>query len=191
MQPKKDHAKSAFLACVLLACCGHSAGSPGSGSASVSGSIKGITIPTNNAVGVNGTTTVNGPTQPVAGAHLANVGNICTTLQMNQVPASSDVLDVSVVGATGAAAVAPGTYKLNAPGGIGGAVLFTVQDQNCVPTLQTVATVGSVTLTTVSSSTIAGTFDATFPTGDHVTGSFSAPVCAFNAADAAASACAQ
>ena len=43
------------------------------------------------------------------------------------------------------------------------------------------ATGGSVTLTTASASVIAGTFDLTFAGEagtDHITGSFSAPICA-------------
>lgn len=191
MGSRPRHARSAVVAGVLLTCaCSARSTAGGSGSASVTGTVSGHAIPTNNAVGIDGTTTINGPVQPTAGARIADVGNVCTALQTNSVAASSKVLDVSVVANSGA--VMPGDYKLNGAGGIGGAVTFTVQDQNCNPTLQSSATVGSVTLTTVSTSTVAGSFDVTFPTGDHVTGTFSAPVCAFSSgADAAAQGCAQ
>ena len=75
------------------------------------------------------------------------------------------------------------------PGGIGGAVSLLLQDQSCNPTLHSTATQGSVTLTTASSVTVAGSFDVTFPTGDHVTGTFSGPVCTFNTLDAATPTC--
>ena len=175
---------------LLLACSGHSSGTPSTGSASVTGTVSGVVIPTNDTIGVSGTTTDNGPLQPVAGAQLANVGNLCTILQHDGDPASSERLYVRVVGASGA--IAAGTYMLNGPGGVGGAVSLLVQDQNCTPTVQQTATTGSVTLTTVSSSTVAGSFDVTFPTGDHVTGTFSGPVCTFSTpGDATTPACTQ
>jgi hypothetical protein len=39
------------------------------------------------------------------------------------------------------------------------------------------ATSGSVTYTTANGSTVTGSFDVTFPTSGHVTGTFSAPSC--------------
>src|ERR1019366_3597056 len=168
--------------------CGHtSRGWGGSGSASVTGTVSGNSIPTSDTIGVRGTTTDNGPLQPVAGALLTNVGNVCGILQNDGNPASSQVLDVRVVGASGD--VTTGTYMLNGPGGIGGAVSLLLQDQSCNPTLHSTATQGSGTLTPASSVTVAGSFDVTFPTGDHVTGTFSGPVCTFNTLDAATPTC--
>jgi len=179
---------SASTLLTLLLACGHSSGgSGGSGSASVTGTVSGTAIPTNDTIGVRGTTLDNGSVQPVAGALLTNVGNLCGILQNGGNPASSQVLDVRVVAASGD--VTTGTYMLNGPGGIGGAVSLRAQDQNCNSTFQSTATQGSVTLTTVSSTTVAGSFDVTFPTGDHVTGTFSGTVCTFNTLDAATPTC--
>lgn len=36
---------------------------------------------------------------------------------------------------------------------------------------------GTVTFTQVTSTAITGTFDATFPSGDHLAGTFTAPIC--------------
>ena len=173
---------------LLLACGGHSSGTTGSGSASINGTVSGQALATSDTIGVSGTTTDNGPVQPVAGAIITNVGNVCGILQHDGNPASSEVLYVRVVGASGVVGV--GKYMLNGAGGVGGAVSLLVQDQSCNPTVQSTATQGSITLTTVSSSTIAGSFDVTFPTGDHVTGTFSGPICTFSTSgDAATPTC--
>jgi hypothetical protein len=174
-------------ACVVIACGGHQSAPGTTGSASVTGGVSGNAIPTSDTIGLVGTTRDNGTTQPMAGALLANVAGLCQALQDGDTPGSSQVLSIRVIGASGA--VGPGTYPLNATGGVGGAASFLVRDQNCTPTLQSAATQGAVTLTTVTSDTVAGSFDVTFPTGDHVTGTFSGPVCSGGAAGAMTGTC--
>jgi hypothetical protein len=46
-----------------------------------------------------------------------------------------------------------------------------------------------VTLTTANATLVAGSFDATFPSGDHISGSFSAPACAPSTASRGDSGC--
>lgn len=59
-------------------------------------------------------------------------------------------------------------------------VTYQAQDANCTETVNEGASSGTVTYTTANSSVIAGSFDVTFPSGDHLTGTFSAPLCDAN-----------
>jgi hypothetical protein len=55
--------------------------------------------------------------------------------------------------------------------------LFGEADASCHPLGSEVAQGGSVTFDAVTSSVLSGTFNLTFSAGDHLTGSFSAPIC--------------
>jgi hypothetical protein len=72
--------------------------------------------------------------------------------------------------------VATGTYSFPDAGNQGGVA----EAQYLVDDPQTTllpATRGSVTISQVGASTIAGSFDISFATGDHLSGTFVAPTC--------------
>ncbi len=97
--------------------------------------------------------------------------------------ATSLVVAVSAMGGS----VATGTYGVVSQG-FGATASYATQDATCNTSFSETASGGSVTLTTVSGSSVAGTFDLTFGT-DHVTGSFSAPICGYSAGDGGVTAC--
>jgi hypothetical protein len=90
-------------------------------------------------------------------------------------PRSAQVLQLgaSAVGST----VPLGQYVIGATPTTTAAAGFTAQDATCNPTSDEQATSGTITMTQVSTTTVAGSFDVTFANGDHLTGTFSAPVC--------------
>ena len=71
----------------------------------------------------------------------------------------------------------PGQYAIGATTTTTAAAAFTAEDAKCKPTSDEQATHGTITLTQITTTTVAGTFDLTFANGDHLTGSFEAPVC--------------
>jgi hypothetical protein len=73
-----------------------------------------------------------------------------------------------------ATTVAPGTYGV----GQGLSASYEPDDATCAVVGLEQATGGEVTFTTSTATRLEGTFDLTFDDGDHVSGSFSAPVCA-------------
>jgi len=121
-----------------------------------------------------------GGTHTVAGAVIANLGaskSICSALQSNGNPPSSTLVTIAVH-ARGDSVPAD-TYPVTSMTSMGNYafVIFEAQNAQCYMTTYATATGGTVTITSASSLSVAGTFDATFPSGDHLTGSFSAPVC--------------
>jgi hypothetical protein len=151
----------------------------------VSGTIQEAGVPATDSVGQHYVITSDaGVSQAQVGALITNVANACSVLQRQGNPPSATSLEI-VVTALGTS-VATGTYTIVPQGGYGATASYTTEDDDCNTTLSETATGGTVTLTTASSSSVAGTFDLTFDT-DHVTGSFSAPVCSYTEpADASA-----
>jgi hypothetical protein len=172
------------LVATLAACSSSSGG--GSGTASVSGTIQGAAVPATDSVGLSSVSTQNGVSEAAVGAIITNIANACGVLQDHGNPPGATALVVAVSASGGS--VATGTYGIVSQG-FGATASYATQDMNCNPSLNETATGGSVTLTSVSGSSVSGTFDLTF-SGDHLTGSFSAPICNYStSADAGASAC--
>jgi hypothetical protein len=79
--------------------------------------------------------------------------------------------------------IAPGTYMIgnmyDQDSGISqqatASVLFS--DATCQSNGSLTANMGSITFTSITADSIVGTYDLTFYSGDHVTGSFTAPTC--------------
>jgi hypothetical protein len=96
--------------------------------------------------------------------------------------------------ASGSGSVGPGSYPIEqqqqpASGAYSNAQYATFDDA-CRPSETVQATSGSVIVQTASASLVTGSFDLTMSTGDHVAGTFSAPVCdAPVASDAGPPAC--
>ena len=150
----------------------------GGGSAMIGGTVGGGAVAVVDVVGIASSDVESGKTVSYAGVIVANQSGTCATLQRDGNPPGAQALDVLV--ATDGAAVAPGTYALG-PGPTNGAwtsVTYVAQDAACHKTTSEQAQTGSITLTAVSSALVTGRFDVTFPSGDHLTGTFSAPVCA-------------
>jgi hypothetical protein len=95
--------------------------------------------------------------------------------------ANATILRLHVRVPTGASAVVPGVYPVTewyvyAPGSNQATSDFAVLDAACKPAIATPAgTSGSITIATISSAEITGTFHITFETGDVLDGTFVAP----------------
>ncbi len=166
-----------------LPACSSSSGGGGDGTASVTGTIQGAAIPASDAVGLS--SVASGSSEAAVGAIITNIASACSVLQDHGNPPSATALVVAVSAMGGS--VATGTYGIVSQG-FGATASYATEDATCNTSFSESASSGSVTLTTVSGSTVAGTFDLTFG-GDHLTGSFSAPVCSYSASDAGATAC--
>jgi hypothetical protein len=166
------------LACaaIVVGCGGSSGGGGGGGGggATVSGTLGGQAVATTDQVGLVGTETTNGTTVAFAAAVITNLPGACAIAQSNGNPRNSQTL-VLEVGEEGTA-VPPGTYSIGGTTTVALAT-FVAQDDTCTQTAQDTGTSGTITITTASSTEVAGSFDVTFNTGDHLTGTFSAPVC--------------
>jgi hypothetical protein len=168
--------RAVALGCVAVAvaaCSGSSnSNGGGSGSASVSGTIGGQSVPTTNVVAVVGSETTNGATVQLDSIVITSVSDACSFLQnpTHRLPSAATL--VLAAGAI-APSVPTGTFNI----GTYGYATYDADSATCVLTTSETATSGSVVLTSVSSGLIDGTFDVTMPNGDHLTGSFDAPVC--------------
>lgn len=160
------------IAIAIAACSGSSSSTGSSGSASVTGTIGGQSVPTTNVVAVVGSETTNGTTVQLDSVVLTSVSDACSFLQnpTHRLPSTSTL--VLAAGAIGPS-VPTGTFNI----GMYGYAQYDADSATCVLTTSETATSGSVVLTSVSSNTIDGTFDVTMPNGDHLSGTFTAPVC--------------
>ncbi len=173
----------------MLAGCGSSGGSAdaggvgtGPGSASATGTIGGRSVPDASALAI----LQSQPGNACAAILLSSDGSACGDLLARHVPGGTS--NLSYLFCEVGNAVTPGTYPLGphsqAQSG------FVVQDSQCHDVVNVSASSGSVTLTSADASSLVGTFDLTFPGGDHVTGSFTAPVCPVSTtADAGSTVC--
>jgi hypothetical protein len=171
-----------FLACAaaLVACGGSTStlGSGSQGSSSVSGTAGGQPVTTVDEVGLSGTEVQNGITVAYAGAAITNVPGTCAVLERHGDPPSATVLLVAV-GVEGST-VPPGTYVVGAQSTQTAQATYFSQDAACKQTLNLNATSGTVTLTAASGAFVEGSFDLHFANGDHLSGTFSAPMCDVN-----------
>jgi hypothetical protein len=166
-----------ILAALLAAACTQTIGGSGGYGTTIHGTADGAPIPTTTSVGLFGSEsmTVNGIPETVAyaGVLVTNLSNGCAELMHGGNPSSSTALTLVVT--TVSAEVATGTYPIDQSGEAKG--VYTVDGEECQEVLMETAVSGSISLTTVSSSEIVGTFDIQMNNGDHLTGSFVAPVC--------------
>jgi len=113
---------------------------------------------------------------------LTDFSGVCPILQANSLKANGDTLVFSFF-----SPLEPGT--LSYPADID--VEYTEYDSTCQDTSSNDATgtSGTVTITSADSCSVVGTFDVMLDSGDHITGSFTAPRCAPPATDAGATGC--
>lgn len=167
-----------MVGCVAVAC----GGSP----ASASGSVGGVSVQAADALfGVPGGST-NGTVLAIT-----SFGGACskvTTSTNFKGPATALAIELIQ---NGGPVTSPGTFPelSSAPQGSTSvfAGSFDSWDATCMNT-NTQITGGTVTISAVSASSLAGSFDLTFG-NDHVTGSFSAPNCAGLATSGTGSTC--
>jgi hypothetical protein len=172
------------VALVAIAACGGavdtlSGGSGGSGTSSITGTVAGQPVPSTDTIAIYGTTQLN-PAITYAGVVITNRGNTCDRVQRQVGLANEVVLEVVVSRGsdttTQAGVISPGAYTVGTRTNPAATVEYLVIDARCSARTATQASSGTVTLTQVDSGTVSGSFDATFPNGDHIAGSFSAPV---------------
>jgi hypothetical protein len=170
---------------VMAAACGGTIESPGApqpvGSASVTGTVNGQPVPTNDAIATQLTTSTSGSVATSRSVAITSATNACPCA-ITKARSTVLLLTVGVQGTD----IAPGTYAFPSAGTDTGVAeaQYLVDDP---ATSLLAATSGSITLSQISSSTTVGTFDVSFPTGERITGRFSAPTCA--AAEGAEPAC--
>jgi len=128
-----------------------------SGTSDAAGTIGGNLVSTKYAVAV-----VAGPFTTVL---LTSVSNACELLRHDVVPPSATVVSLQLTGID-----AGGYYT-----GWGGTAA--IDNAECTWTLYVVPTNTTMTVTSLTPSFIAGSFDFAFEGGDHVMGDFQAPVC--------------
>jgi hypothetical protein len=168
------------LVVALVACGGSVAPDTGSppASATVSGTIAGTPIQASNAVTIDEVTTTRGMTVTSRAISVTSNANACSCAPPSHL--QSIVLVVGTLGTT----IATGTYALPSA-----EAWYYTQDPSMKPCCSTLvhASSGSITLTQVTPTVTVGSFDLLFPAGDHLTGTFTAPLCpsASQAADAA------
>ena len=159
-------------AVAIAACSGSSSSNGASGSASVSGTIGGQSVPTTNVVAVVGSETTNGSTVHLDSIVITSVSDACSFLQNPTHRIASASTLILAAGAI-APSVPTGTFTI----GTYGYAQYDADSATCVLTTSETAMSGSIVLNNVSSDSIDGTFDLTMPNGDHLSGSFAAPVC--------------
>jgi hypothetical protein len=169
----------------VMSACGGSTSDSGGGSTTVKGQAGGQAVPATDTFaivgGVSGTTTTGATyTQANVSILITNIANSCGLVQRHGDAPNTTTLGllVQVVGSS----VPTGTYPITAPAGVdapGATSYFRTTDADCSWKTNEIAASGSITLTAVSSTgDVWGTFDVTMSNGDHLTGSFDAPVCA-------------
>lgn len=167
-------ATTALWTAMASSACSSSSSGGGSGTASVTGTIQGMAIPVSDAVGLSSVVMNGSTTEAAVGAIITNVANACSVLQNHGSPSDASSLVVAIAVASGS--VAPGKYDIVSQGF--GATASYALSQNCVTQLNETATSGTVTISSDGSS-VSGSFDLMFGS-DHLTGTFSAPVCSYN-----------
>jgi hypothetical protein len=155
-----------FVLGALICGCG---GSGPATSTTVNGTIAGAAFTAADAIGSSASGTGSNGAWTNAVATITNFSGACAAYKTKNLPASASQLDLDVV--VSGSSVSPGTYQVSG-GSPGASVVF----NHDMPG-QVYAQSGSVTLDTVSTSTINGSFDVTLTNGDHLTGSFVAPIC--------------
>lgn len=167
--------RMAIVLSMVVACGGDDGGQ-------VSGTVHGNAISVADSVSAAITLNSN---QHGAAILLATSGNLCGDL-MNQVEHPNEKAVIITVAdyanLTLTTPTAPGMYSIYQGGSAppkAATLQVIVDDLNCstVDNLGAKATSGSVTLTTVSGNTFAGSFDVVLDSSDHIKGTFSPSEC--------------
>jgi hypothetical protein len=162
---------------------------PGSGgSISATGQLGGMSIPTSDVVGLIQMKGAGAATTATAEVAITDMKGTCGALQAVVAggPRLANVSVLSMLVTVQGNVVDSGSYPVlgigcapNCPSSATGFALaaYSSTDANCNTVQSEPAISGTVALTSVTATEIQGSFDLGFATSDHVTGSFSAPVC--------------
>jgi len=175
---------------VVLAAFGLAALSCGGGSASTSGSatftgttIRGQSLVPRDAIAANVSVNPNGVPGHAAVIGITSASGICSVLTSGKEPKSTQYLALTAFRLqpdfSAAPPPAPGMYSVGTLALENAAALFAATDANCQnlsPPGLALASSGTVTFTSVGNR-YAGSFDLFFDFGEHVSGTFDAPVC--------------
>jgi hypothetical protein len=167
------------IACTaaLLACGGGSSSNPAA--AAVSGTLGGEPVAATDAIALQGPSSGLAPYS--AWIILTNLPGFCAVEQGHHNPPNAQELTLEVFEYVGA--LGPGTYGIGSSSSQLGEAAFSATDASCNPTAASaslgvgLAASGTITLSSVSATEITGSFDLTFSPSNHITGTFSAPVC--------------
>jgi hypothetical protein len=168
----------------LIAACGGSTNPDENPHAKISGTVGGEVISVTDAIGYQEIHRGVGGAVSTVGFAASNRVGFCALGQRGEALSNLRFFTVEVGVAYSRGPdleIAPGTYSLGneAPPSLGTArpsVSMMSTDASCHQIADVRATSGSVTLATVTSSEIAGSFDVFFGS-EHVTGTFDVPVC--------------
>ena len=167
-------------ALVAVIACGGSGGSGGgpTGSATFSGGIHGASFVPRDAISAN----VSGPAGQQGALVLSSTPGLCSQLTGGKSPKDTQLLILTALKQqpdhTTAAPTSPGTYPVFGLDSTAFAVFISL-DTSCQdrgPSTDAFGISGAVTFTSVGDH-YAGSFDLTFDTTDHATGTFDAPGC--------------
>lgn len=174
-----------LIAVICLACGGGKSGT------SISGTVGGQSINVKDQIAGGLTRTCSTSPGTIAAEFLvafADVANVCATAQTNSGKANATILTLGIFRfGSNPPPIQPGTYTISdtttrdsAGNFLGAGALFAKYDATCKQSFATAATSGTITISSISSSSATGSFDATFSTG-RVSGTFDSPICGFPA----------
>jgi hypothetical protein len=160
--------------------CALACGVSKSSSTTINGTVGGATVPTVSTGAVVGPLvetfgpfTTNGVVVVVS-----NIAGACTVEQAMSNPANQKTLTLIASSPT---PVVAGTYSILTANASAnhtfGALVYETTDAQCARTSTHPAHSGSITLSTVGSTTVEGSFDVVMDTGDKLSGTFVASVC--------------
>jgi hypothetical protein len=151
---------------LAVAGCGNSGGS-------MEGTISG------NSLSINGVHFQKPSTGSSVVVLASDQTNLCELANVSKTPKDAEELQMQFANSD-ASPVAAGTYQVVADltGGTGARVVvgFT-KIVSCSEQTKVQAQSGTVTISKIDAANVEATFDITFPSGDHVTGSLHGPVC--------------
>lgn len=181
------------LACVASGCLGTTDHAPDGGADAgtlnaVHGLVQGNLFSARDAISIDATASgfdFNGPSTVV---EITDFPSACQNQADHHGVANGQLLFFALAtvssGGVAAAITIPGTYTVvtsPVPAGNDVELFYQRDDASCVRATGEQASSGTVTVNEVSDGGVSGTFDVSFSSGDHLTGSFQAPRCgAFN-----------
>ncbi|MGZ6124713.1 MAG: hypothetical protein ACXWLR_07120 [Myxococcales bacterium] len=173
------------MSAVLIGLSCGGAGGPASGSATFSGSIAGQPFAPHDATAGALSFSANGVPGHAAVIGITSATGFCPLLAASKEPKSTQYLVLTAFRVqpdySAVPPPSPGTYTLGNQAIENAVAIFAATDATCQLVAASEAVSGAITFTSVGSR-YAGSYDLTFGSGDHVTGTFDAPVCAGAAA---------
>jgi hypothetical protein len=133
-----------------------------------------------DAIGAIQTETTTSPGQSssatIAVIAITNKANTCGLVEGHHNPPNATSLDI-VVSMPGSN-FTPGTYNVGGASTSSSFASYSTTNASCAVGTTSQSTSGTVTFSNITSTLLMGTFDLTMAGGDHITGSFAAPICA-------------